>query len=383
MPFFEIRGGIMKPIRIFVLGVALFLIALSGGCKLPTQQMSGQIPQATGSATVEATSVLSDPSAVVIPTQDQLPTATLVLPTVTPDKQTPTAADKAPSAKPTATLKAPTAVPTNSTPTASKATPTPAKPTASPTPVSLPITVQGSYAVVLVDEGSVLNPHKLPAAASEISGKLAYNEKNLNLTGKTSGSGSSAWVELNLPGGGTGWVSRASLTELVSSQVFCGDSKVDQLITAFITALKVKDGNAFSRQVSPVHGLTVQPVHGGTPVTYDAQHAAWVLESTYVVNWGRGPASGLPVLGSFGDVVTPGLIDILGSQYTKTCNTVSAGGASYTIAWPKIYENVNYVSMYRAAPAGKEQDWRTWLLGIEYVGGQPYLFSLSQYTWEP
>jgi hypothetical protein len=383
MPFFETRGGMMKPIRIFLLGAALFLIALSGGCKLPTQQLSAQVPQATGSPAVEPTDLSSNPSAVVIPTQGELPTATLVLPTVTQDLQAPPATEKSNTANPSATQKGPTAVPAAPTPTPAKPTSTPVKPAATPTPASLPVTVQGSFAVVLVNEGDVLSAHKLPASASELTGKLAYNEKNLTVTGKTSGTGASAWVELNLPGGGTGWVSRSNLTELVSSESFCGDSKVDQLLKTLIAALKNQDGEAFSKQVSPVHGLTVQPVHGGIPVTYDALHAAWVLESTYVVNWGRGPASGLPIQGSFAEVVTPGLLDVLSGQYAKTCNKVTAGGASYTIAWPKMYENVNFVSLYRAAPAGKEQDWRTWLLGIEYVGGQPYLFSLAQYTWEP
>jgi hypothetical protein len=373
----------MKPSRILMLGAALLMVALSGGCKLPTQPISAQIPQASGSPAVDPSAQPTDPAAVVIPTQGQLPTATLVLPTVTQEQQAPVATERPTAAKPTAIPEKPTPTPAKTTQTAEKPTSTPAKIAATPTPASLPVTVQGSYAVILVNEGGILNPHKNPSAASDIAGKLAYNEKNLTLTGKTSGAGPAAWVELNLPGGGTGWVNRGSLTELISSQAFCGDVKVDQLIKAFIAALNAKDGSAFSKQVSPVHGLTVKAVNGGTPVNYDPLHAAWVLESTYVANWGRNPASGLPVQGSFADVVTPGLLDILGGPYTKTCNTISAGGASYTIAWPKLYENVNFVSLYRAAPAGKEQDWRTWLLGIEYVGGQPYLFSLNQYTWEP
>jgi hypothetical protein len=222
----------MKPSRIILLGIALFLIALSGGCKLPTQPMSAQIPQATESQVAAPSAQPTDPAAVVIPTQGQLPTATLVLPTVTEEKQAP-AATKQPTqtaAKPSPAPGKPTPAPANPTPTPAKPTATPAKPAATPTPASLPVTVQGSYAVVLVDEGGVLNPHRNPSAASEIAGKLAYNEKNLTLTGKTSGTGPAAWVELNLPGGGTGWVNRANLTELVSSQSFCSDARVDQLI---------------------------------------------------------------------------------------------------------------------------------------------------------
>jgi hypothetical protein len=28
-------------------------------------------------------------------------------------------------------------------------------------------------------------------------------------------------------------------------------------------------------------------------------------------------------------------------------------------------------------------DWHTWVAGIEYVNGKPYLYALMQFFWEP
>ncbi len=28
-------------------------------------------------------------------------------------------------------------------------------------------------------------------------------------------------------------------------------------------------------------------------------------------------------------------------------------------------------------------DWHTWVMGIEYVSGKPYVYALIQFFWEP
>jgi hypothetical protein len=43
---------------------------------------------------------------------------------------------------------------------------------------------------------------------------------------------------------------------------------------------------------------------------------------------------------------------------------------------------MNYEALYRAAPAGDEMNWRTWVVGFDYVGGVPYIASVVQYAWE-
>jgi hypothetical protein len=48
---------------------------------------------------------------------------------------------------------------------------------------------------------------------------------------------------------------------------------------------------------------------------------------------------------------------------------------------PLRFEEKN--EQYKPGAAGQEQDWRTWLAGIEYSKGKPYLFALLHLFWEP
>jgi hypothetical protein len=90
--------------------------------------------------------------------------------------------------------------------------------------------------------------------------------------------------------------------------------------------------------------------------------------------------------GSFHGTVLPKLLDVLNAPapgYTLGCNSVNVGGASYNTSWPAIYANVNYYSLHKPGPVGNELSWRTILVGVEYVNGQPYVFGLIQLEWEP
>ena len=48
--------------------------------------------------------------------------------------------------------------------------------------------------------------------------------------------------------------------------------------------------------------------------------------------------------------------------------------------WPKEYANINFYSLHKPSAPGFE-DWRTLLVGTEYVNGQPYVFALYNYQW--
>jgi hypothetical protein len=242
---------------------------------------------------------------------------------------------------------------------------------------------QGQVAVIMIKEGGVLNVRQSPGTSSTILETLPAHSSGLTLTGKTSVVGSEKWVEINRLTGGTGWVSAIYLTEYRPSSAFCGDAQVTQMLDAFKTAILNKDGGQLSALVSPLHGLTVEYLRGGKTVTYTPDKTAWLFTSTYVMDWGRNPASGKQVKGSFHEEVLPKLEDVLSASYTPACNNIQLGGASYKYKWPYEYGNINFYGLYRAGAAGKEQNWRTWLVGIEYVSGKPTLFSLVQLFWEP
>jgi hypothetical protein len=238
------------------------------------------------------------------------------------------------------------------------------------------------YAVVLVAEGGAINVRTAAGDGNPVAGSLAWDAAGLNATGGAENVGTEAWVELSLPGGGTGWVNRKYLTEYVTSPDFCVDGRAVSLFESLYEAARTNDGRILTPIVSPIHGLTVTYIHNGNPKVYDPEQAGMVFGSPEIVDWGLGPGSGLPVQGTFEDLVRPDLLAVFGSAETH-CNTVQLGGASYTVRWPSPWKNVNYYSVYKPGSPGMELDWMTWLAGVEYVDGLPYLFSLSRYNWEP
>src|SRR5512139_1605342 len=48
--------------------------------------------------------------------------------------------------------------------------------------------------------------------------------------------------------------------------------------------------------------------------------------------------------------------------------------------WP--YTNIHYYNLYRPA-TDQQLDFCTWLIGVKYVNGQPYLHSMVSIVWEP
>lgn len=163
---------------------------------------------------------------------------------------------------------------------------------------------------------------------------------------------------------------------------FCVDSQVTALISNFKSALQTSNGGLLASLVSPTHGMEARLYRNGRVVTYDQAHVRFLFETTFVVDWGPAPGSGLESTGSFHDLIVPALLDVLARDYTLTCNQVQVGGTTYQASWP--YAGISFYSAYfpGTQPNGN-LDWRTWLLGMHYVNGKPYLFAIMQFQWEP
>lgn len=185
-------------------------------------------------------------------------------------------------------------------------------------------------------------------------------------------------------------VTRIAVTRVVATQVvtqvpsatFCADPQVMTLINNFKTALQTSNGKMLASLVSPTHGMDARLYRNGTVVTYDQQHAKFLFETTYVVDWGPAPGSGIETHGSFHETIVPALLDVFNKNYTLSCNQIQVGGTTYTATWP--YTGFNFYSVYYpGTQANGNMDWRTWLLGMHYVNGQPYLYAIMQFQWEP
>jgi hypothetical protein len=201
--------------------------------------------------------------------------------------------------------------------------------------------------------------------------------------GPSSDVGGDHWVEVQNPGGGTGWVNAAFLTEYVPPATFCADGRISSLITSLDKAFTTPDGALLYTLVSPAHGMTVYLWRNGNGITFDRDHARWVFDSTYSHAWGMAPGSGLETNGSFHEAVLPKLQEVFNASYSLTCNSLGTAPQYGLTPWPEIYANVNYYTVFKPGTAGVDLDWRYWLVGVEFVQGQPYVFALIHFAWEP
>ena len=161
----------------------------------------------------------------------------------------------------------------------------------------------------------------------------------------------------------------------------CTDPQVTALIDSFKSAILKSDGPLMSSLVSPARGMDVAYYRDGTVITYDQQHAKFLFETTYQVDWGMEPGSGAMKRGAFHDVIVPALKQIFQQPYTLHCNELKHGGASYELKWP--YQGEYYSIHFPGTQANGNLDWQTWVMGIEYVNAKPYVYAIIQYFWEP
>jgi hypothetical protein len=161
----------------------------------------------------------------------------------------------------------------------------------------------------------------------------------------------------------------------------CGDPQVTALIDSFKNAILTSDGPLLSSLVSPSRGMDVAYYRDGTVITYQPEHAKFLFETTFEVDWGAEPGSGAMKRGSFHDVVVPELVRIFNQPYTLHCNELKHGGATYEMVWE--YPGEFYSIHFPGTQANGNMDWHTWVMGIEYVSGKPYVYALIQFFWEP
>jgi hypothetical protein len=157
----------------------------------------------------------------------------------------------------------------------------------------------------------------------------------------------------------------------------CTDPQATALIDSLKTAMLNRDGSLLSSLVSP-NGMEVHFFHNGKMIKYSPYQASFLFETTYAADWGAQPASGQTKKGSFHDVVAPALTTIFSQPYSLHCNEIRHGGATYPIAWP--YQK-DFYSIY--STGASDQDWHTWVVGVEYINARPYIYALMQFFWEP
>ncbi len=255
-------------------------------------------------------------------------------------------------------------------------------PTATPGP-TLQTSTEFAYAVLGATADNPLQARQPAGITSMAVGSLAADQRGIALTGRSTRLGSSTWVEILLPQSGSGWVNAWNLTEDVSPSGFCEDPRVPDLINRFILAVQKRDGTQLSQMVSPRRGLVIRHDWWNPEVIFEPREVDLIFQDPVGRIWGVNRDSEQPISGPFRQVILPRLDDVFSVAPEQACNQLSVGTTALAAEWPAEYTNLNYISYYRPAPTpGNALNWRAWVLGIEFVEGQPYLAYLVQYRGE-
>ena len=235
------------------------------------------------------------------------------------------------------------------------------------------------YAVVLSADGEDIDVMDRPAG--EVIAHLAASATDITGTGAWQRDGDQQWAEIVTPDGQQGWVDGAHLTEVVPADAFCRDSDVADLLDELEHVLTAADGEALFGMVSPRHGLQVS-MHDGQMLSLTDRQVADALATNEAMAWGLDPATGEMTVGGFGDLVAARLGEVLKNEHRTACNHLVMEGAGYDARIPAGHENVNFYLIDRPPTTQGDLDWQVWIVGVEQVEGQPYLFSLLRYAWQ-
>jgi hypothetical protein len=163
------------------------------------------------------------------------------------------------------------------------------------------------------------------------------------------------------------------------STAFCADTRIAPLIDQLKQSVIASDGTTFASLVSPQHGMDITFWWGGATVNYTTTTAQNIFADSTVFNWGSAPGEGGPGhSGTFAQIVQPDLVDVFNSNYQLNCNDPSYA-RMYPYAWP--HPGIDYYSIVK--PPTNTLDWKVWLVGFEYVNGQPYLYGGIHWVWSP
>ena len=242
-----------------------------------------------------------------------------------------------------------------------------------------PATLIGPYAVVNVSVSDVLNMRAGAGVSQNIVGYIANDATDVMRTGPSTSADGAMWVEVRRNDGLIGWVNSYYLTEYVTHETFCADSRILPLIEQARQSMNQANGNLLGPIVSPVHGVNMHLWAYGPGINFSQATAANIYNDTTVYNWGGGP-SGIPDTGTFNVTVKPKYQDAFNAPNRETyCDDLTK---VYPLSRPWPYPNIRFYNLYKPA-SGQTFDFRTLLIGIEYINGQPYIYGMVNIVWEP
>ncbi len=242
-----------------------------------------------------------------------------------------------------------------------------------------PVTLKGPYAVVNVGTNDVLNIRSGAGVSYPIVGYYPPDETDVMQTGASTSADGATWVEIRRNDGLIGWVNSYYLTEYITHDAFCADSRILPLIEQIKQSMTQSNGGLLVPLVSPVHGVNMHLWAYGPGINFTQSTAANMYIDTTQHNWGGGP-SGTPDTGTFNDAVKPKYLEVFNAPNMETyCDDLTK---VFPLSKPWPYDNIRFYNLYKPA-SDQFFDFRTLLIGIEYINGEPYLYSMVTIIWEP
>lgn len=255
----------------------------------------------------------------------------------------------------------------------------PARPTAipqpSPTHIQAVPSLSGNLAVVGVERGEVLRLRGEAGIASEPVEEIPFDARDLVPLGKTTLLGSSPWSQVQSPSGIQGWVPSWFLTEQVGLEEFCDDPRVRGVLGQLRTALLERDPLQLSRLVTSSRGLILRQDAWNREVRIEKGQLEELFQNPKRFNWGEHYISETEIVGEFSEVFLPKVLDVIEDSSMQTdCLDIRQGVTQHQVDWPDEYANLPYYGLYRPAPLGGNPfSWRSLVVGIEYLDGDPYV----------
>lgn len=251
------------------------------------------------------------------------------------------------------------------------------------THVPEPISGDLTYAIVWIGQEDVLRVRQPAGISGSVVDTLAYDLRGVRLTGEATRLGSSTWVEILRPTGGTGWVNSWNVTEYVTESQFCSDAQVAGLIENFVQAVELRDGQRLADLVSPKRGLVIRHDWWNPEVRFNPASIHTIFDEIKVYEWGLERDNDRVIEGTFTQVIPDQLTAVFDAAPEIICNSLKTGLTGREVEWPTEYSNLRFYAFHRpATEPGNQLNWRTWVVGIEYIEGVPYLAVLVGYKGE-
>jgi hypothetical protein len=218
---------------------------------------------------------------------------------------------------------------------------------------------------------------------NDIIATLAPGAADISLDGGSERVGQSRWVEISRDDL-DGWVNDAFLTVDVPAEVFCADETARKALDEFIAGYEAQQPLIMTGQdLASLRGLRVRHDWWNTEVQFETDALTALFADDESRDWGNAMGSGLPLEGSFKDVIHPLLdADLLGGTEIA-CNEILHGATAGLVQLPPAYEGINFFSVHRPPAEGaNEFDWGTWVVGVEYWQGRYIATFLVHYAYE-